>query len=54
LQLPTGFKTIATGPDLVATICEPIATRVGLVETEKKSIEIGVLNLRVNKLQPRD
>jgi hypothetical protein len=47
LQLPTGFKTIATGPDLVAT-------RVGLVATEQKSIEIGVLNLRVNKLQPRD
>jgi hypothetical protein len=52
LQLPTGFKTIATGPDLVATRCKPIATRVGLVAIEQKSIEIGVLNLCVNQLQP--
>jgi hypothetical protein len=52
LQLPTGFETIATVPDLVATRCEPITARVGLVATEQKSIEIGVLNLRVNQLQP--
>jgi hypothetical protein len=52
LQLPTGSETIATVPDLVATRCEPIATRVDIVATEQKSIEIGVLNPRVNQLQP--
>jgi hypothetical protein len=39
LQLP---KTIATGPDLVATRCKPIAAIVGLVATDQKSIEIMV------------